>query len=626
MADVSLEPLKVFCSYSHNDEPLKDELAKHLTMLERQGITSTWHDRKIPPGKEWDQQINENLNTADIILLLVSSDFIFSKYCWDVEVTKAIERHEAGEACVIPIILRNVFWQDAPFAKLQALPKNAQPIKSWSNQDDAFTNVAQGIKVAAEQLIKERQQQRLIRQAAIAEYRHKAEEFASDGEISLVKSDILKDLQEKLKLTDTEASTVREKALEPYGIYKKNLDKYKQYLTGFVDEQGYPLREKSEAELETFQKYYLLKDEDVVRLKKEQEIEYQKRQAEKLLQQQAEKLRQEQERAEYQRREAEKLRQEQEKAEYQRREVELQERLKRESSPPDIQTQPFDFETATLTPKSAGFLGRGKTYEINRSRGRAEFFTENLGNGVLLEMVAIPSGKFLMGSPESEPERYASESPQHTVTIQPFFMGKFSVTQSQWKAVAALPKVNIDLNSDPSNFKGANRPVERVSWDDAIEFCARLSKKTEKTYRLPSEAEWEYACRAGTTTPFYFGETITTDLANYNGNYTYGSAPKGEYREQTTDVGKFPANSFGLFDMHGNIWEWCQDEWHENYNGAPKDGSAWLADNDNQFRLLRGGSWDFNPRYCRSVGRYDCARDFRYGDVGFRVVLVRGRT
>lgn len=134
-----------------------------------------------------------------------------------------------------------------------------------------------------------------------------------------------------------------------------------------------------------------------------------------------------------------------------------------------------------------------------------------------MEMVAIPGGKFIMGSPESESERGTWESPQHTVTIQPFFMGKFTVTQSQWKAVAALPKVNIDLNPDPFNFKGDNRPVEQVSWDDVIEFCARLSKKTEKTYRLPSEAEWEYACRAGTTTPFYFGETITTDLANYRG-------------------------------------------------------------------------------------------------------------
>jgi formylglycine-generating enzyme required for sulfatase activity/uncharacterized caspase-like protein len=242
---------------------------------------------------------------------------------------------------------------------------------------------------------------------------------------------------------------------------------------------------------------------------------------------------------------------------------------------------------------------------------QAEFFTENLGNDALLEMVAIPGGQFLMGSPENEPERLASESPQHTVTIQPFHMGKFPVTQAQWQAVAALPKVKIDLNPEPSYFKGANRPVEQVSWDHAIEFCVRLSRfvegrlanKTGKPYRLPSEAEWEYACRAGTTTPFHFGETITTDLANYDGNYIYGSGSKGEYRGQTTEVGKFPANAFGLYDMHGNIWEWCQDAWHESYERAPADGTAWMSKNDNDYRLLRGGSWLNVPRYCRSAYR-----------------------
>lgn len=582
MTEVSLVSLKVFCSYSHNDESLKDELAKHLTMLERQGVISTWHDRKIPPGREWDQQINENLNTADIILLLVSSDFIYSKYCWDVEVTKAIERHEAGEACVIPIILRNVSWQSAPFAKLQALPKNAQPVMSWNNQDDAFTNVAEGIKFAAEQLIKERQQKRATREAAIAEYRQQVEEFASNSEISVVESEILKDLQEKLRLTDQEASAVREKALEPYGIYKENIDKYRLFLTNFVDEQGYPLNEKAENELKKLQKYYVLKDEDVVRLQKEQEEEYQKRQAD------------------------------------------LQKQRERESSktqsPPRIQTQPFEFDTATINYVKSGLFGLGKTYEINYSRKRSEFFSENLGNDVVLEMVAIPGGQFLMGSPENELGRYSDESPQHTVTVQPFFMGKFPVTQSQWAIVAELEKVNIHLNPEPSEFKSANRPVECVSWNDAIEFCARLSNKTGKTYRLPSEAEWEYACRAETTTPFYFGETITTELANYDGNYTYNSGPKGEYCKQTTDVRKFLPNPFGLFDMHGNIWEWCQDAWHENYNGAPADGSLWMNENDS--RLLRGGSWHNNPRNCRSANRYGRTRDVRGIVVGFRVVVL----
>ncbi|WP_422615651.1 SUMF1/EgtB/PvdO family nonheme iron enzyme [Nodularia spumigena] len=293
-------------------------------------------------------------------------------------------------------------------------------------------------------------------------------------------------------------------------------------------------------------------------------------------------------------------------------------------SSPSIQTQSFEFDTATITVISKSFLGIVKSYEINRSRRSGEFFTENLGNGVVLDMVKIPGGKFLMGSPENEPKRFENESPQHSVTIQPFFTGKFTITQAQWAAVAAFDKVKIDLNPDPSNFKGANRPVESVSWNHAVEFCARISQKTGKTYRLPSEAEWEYACRAGTTTPFYFGETLTTDLANYDGNYTYGSAPKGEYRKQTTDVGKFSANPFGLYDMCGNIWEWCQDEWHKNYDNAPADARVWLVKNDNPFRLLRGGSWYDFPGDCRSAYRNNLYPDLAYGTFGFRVVCGCG--
>ncbi len=155
MPEVSLQ---LFFSYSHKDEALRDELANHLSTLIRQGVISSWHDRKILPGEEWDHQINDNLNTADIILLLVSSDFIGSNYCWDVEVTTAIERHNTGKARVIPVILRKVDWSDTPFAKLQFLPKNADPVTSWTNRDEAFTNVAQGIRATAQQLKGERQQ------------------------------------------------------------------------------------------------------------------------------------------------------------------------------------------------------------------------------------------------------------------------------------------------------------------------------------------------------------------------------------------------------------------------------------------------------------------------------------
>ncbi len=290
----------------------------------------------------------------------------------------------------------------------------------------------------------------------------------------------------------------------------------------------------------------------------------------------------------------------------------------------DDELQSFKFETVTVKPSGE---------EINRETKQAQYFIEYISEDTTLEMVAIPDGTFMMGSPEGE--GYDYEKPQHEVSIQSFFMSKYQVTQSQWKAVAALPKVNRDLEAEPSYFKEDNLPVETVSWYDAVEFCARLSQHTGKEYRLPSEAEWEYACRAGTTTPFHFGETITGDLANYNAKKTFADESTGEYRQQTTPVGQFLPNAFGLYDMHGNVWEWCLDDWHSNYKGAPTDGSPWfnLTENDNLFQkqgiaLLRGGSWYNIPGYCRSASRvgYDRAeRDNINNNIGFRVVCAVGR-
>ncbi|MFB2834578.1 formylglycine-generating enzyme family protein [Floridanema evergladense] len=274
----------------------------------------------------------------------------------------------------------------------------------------------------------------------------------------------------------------------------------------------------------------------------------------------------------------------------------------------------FSFEVVTVNAKGE---------IINRRNREAIFFKENINN-VTLEMVSIPGGTFLMGAPNTEKESNSNEQPQRKVTVASFFMGKYPVTQAQWQAVASLPKIKIPLQANPAYFKGANRPVEQVSWNEIQEFCARLSQKTGKTYRLPSEAEWEYACRARTTTPFYFGKTITPNLVNYNGNYTYDSAPRGIFRRQTTNVGSFPPNAFGLYDMHGNVWEWCTDPWHENYRGAPSDGRVWQGgDNqDNQNRLIRGGSWYSFPWACRSAFRDGDELDGKYRYYGFRVVAV----
>ena len=297
----------------------------------------------------------------------------------------------------------------------------------------------------------------------------------------------------------------------------------------------------------------------------------------------------------------------------------------------NINLQLFHFEVASVEFKSLidKWLS-SQPLTIRKSPQQAWNFIENLGNGVQLEMVQIPKGSFLMGSPTKELEKTDDERPQHRVTVPPFFMGKYPVTQAQWKTVANLPQVNRKLYPDPSRFKGANRPVEQVSWYDAVEFCARLSQKTGTIYRLPSEAEWEYACRARTTTPFHFGETITTDLANYSGNDTYAAGSKGIYRQETTSVGSFGvANAFGLYDMHGNVWEWCADPWHDSYQGAPADGTVWdknCTEGDNQTRLLRGGSWSHDPRFCRSAFRSRNAPDDHNTKSGFRVVCVAAWT
>ncbi|PSB02778.1 formylglycine-generating enzyme family protein [Merismopedia glauca] len=310
--------------------------------------------------------------------------------------------------------------------------------------------------------------------------------------------------------------------------------------------------------------------------------------------------------------------------------------------------QAFDFEMATVSLPTSG---RKKTVTIHKQQGQAWKYIEPLSETVELEMVAIPEGKFWMGSPDNEPQRSPDESPQHEVSVPAFFMGRYPVTQAQWQFVATLPQIERSLDPNPSNFKDMTKPVERVSWLDATEFCARLSKFTGKAYRLPSEAEWEYACRAMTSPPstsseqrpisllqgegsnyppFHFGETITPELANYDWKYAYGNAPKlKKSSEGTTPVGQFGfANAFGLSDMHGQVWEWCEDDWHSNYEGAPTDGSAWVnkSRSETDTRVVRGGSWVSSPRSCRSAGRSDLFAGDRDFNVGFRVSCSAPRT
>lgn len=307
----------------------------------------------------------------------------------------------------------------------------------------------------------------------------------------------------------------------------------------------------------------------------------------------------------------------------------------------------FEFEVVTIAGiEKTGFLDMDlPQVKIVSHPGRAESRSEDLGNGVNLELVAVPRGNFVMGSPNDEEWRnwngntFADirdvnvEGPQHNVVINPFWMSKYPVTQAQWRSVAALPKVKRDLDPEPSNFQGNHHPVESVFWCEAVEFCDRLSQKTGQKYQLPSEAQWEYACRGRTTTPFYFGETITTNLSNYRGTdwkfldktYPgfYGQGTRGIYRQQTTEVGIFPPNAFGLYDLHANVWEWCLDNWHDNYQEAPTDGSAWVTGGDDSYRIVRGGSWLYFPGICRSATRHKYALNIWHIGIGFRIICCQ---
>ena len=236
----------------------------------------------------------------------------------------------------------------------------------------------------------------------------------------------------------------------------------------------------------------------------------------------------------------------------------------------------------------------------------------DLKNGISLELVAIPGGIFQMGSPGRV--GFDDEHPQHIVNIAPFLIGKTLVTQEQWSAVMR--------KCLPWRFHGSKIPVENISWYDAVEFCQRLSKLTGQTCRLPSEAQWEYACKAGTQSTFTFGPTLTTDLANYVGEYIYLNEPKGIYRHTPTEGGTFPPNAFGLFDMHGNLWEWCADVWHAGYTGAPIDGSTWESGEKGALRVLRGGSWHEPPANCRSTVRLGQPPGDREDFFGFRVAIT----
>ncbi|MGL6341584.1 MAG: caspase, EACC1-associated type [Waterburya sp.] len=423
-------------------------------------------------------------------------------------------------------------------------------------------------------------------------YRKKVERIIEEdeGEIDFITGEIddldrvyLNELGSNLSLSTEEARQIETEAMQPLRQRQQKLQRYREVFLKAIKKR-FPLTSADYRKLKRIQELFGLRDEDVATI----------------------------------------------------------EGKSQPTSSPSLQV--FQFDVLTIDAQGQ---------ETKRETKQAEYFTQILDDDISLEMVSIPGGSFMMGSPPEETNSYDGERPQHQVTVPSFYMGRYPITQAQWRVVALWEQVERKLDPDPSSFKEDyegidrwTRPVETISWEDAKEFCNRLSRKTKREYRLPTEAEWEYACRAVISDqssvnseelkvkewnekynkPFHFGETISTELANYDGNYTYGEGVKGDFRGQTNPVGYFQvANNFGLCDMHGNVWEWCEDDWHNSYKNAPTDGSSWLLENSN-FKVIRGGSWNFNPDICRSAYRNDNNRDFRYSYFGFRVMCVVFKT
>ena len=401
-------------------------------------------------------------------------------------------------------------------------------------------------------------------------YRKQVQQKVRDGEIGPAGKAALWHWQQRLGVLPAQATKIEDEILQPYREKQKQLAVYTEALTA-ERAIAYPLGEQTVQDLADLRRLLSLRDEDVEAI--EQQILYSLDTA-----------------------------------------IRPQIQLSvwpAETARPEVTYPTFNFETVRVN--QVGEV-------IERVAASADTFTEDLGSGITLEMVRIPGGKYSMGAARGEEGASDDEFPQREVTVPEFWLGKYTVTQAQWQAAGIIKKAERDSETNFAHSQDPNRPAENIFWTDAVAFCQWLSQRAGRTYQLPSGEQWEYACRAGTTTPFYFGPTITPDLVNFNGSYTYGHGPKGLYREQTTAVGSFPPNRFGLHDMHGNVWEWCLDGWHDLHKDAfAQDCACRLA---SQKKSLRGGSCFYLPTNCRSAYSLSYPFHSRTDDVGFRVACL----
>lgn len=454
--------VSVFLSYAHEDETYRDALLKHLAVLRRSGMAEIWADIGIKAGENWHGEIKSKLISADVILMLISPDFIDSDFCYSVEMKIALGRHATNEAVVIPISIRHVDWEGAPFSTIQGLPVGLTPIAEFEG------------------------------------FRREATYAAIAGAIRQRVKGILEDKDRKRERDSTVAAPEVAAAARPSA----------------------PLI--------------------LIPVKPPR--------------------------------------------------------------PPDDSIERPDWASEA----GRDTYGPWVRVAVKGAPG---------SDPVTQRLRWIPPGHFQMGSHETESERNDDEGPWHPVTIsQGFWLMDTACTQALWQAV---------MGTNPSDFMASpDRPVVQVSWNDVQDFLTMINRSIPGLeLTLPTEAQWEYACRAGTNTPFSFGATITPEQVNYNGNYPYAGGPRGQYRAQTVPVASLPANPWGLHEMHGNVWEWCLDGQRDYRAEAEIDPTGPLAGDVE--RVQRGGSWDSVALLVRAASRSQDRPGFRVYRVGFRCARVQ---
>jgi formylglycine-generating enzyme required for sulfatase activity len=507
-------PLKTFIIYAHEDRSTVNAIRGQLRVFEKKEVLQIWDDGEILAGQDWDKSIKLKLESAQLILLFISVDFLNSEYIEKTELQAALQRHRDGGAKLILIIVRRCFWEEYfELGKFQALPPQAKPLLSHDAHtiDEAYHAVALGIIAAADEMQQKIAADEKARQAEIErETRKKAE------------AEKLKQKNERLQKQDEIAWKAALLVIEKAKTEREKIDVLEVYLA----ETEHKLhRVEAEMQVET------LKIAETARKIEEKQREQQRLETER---------------------------------------------------------------------KKRGAEQAEEERKVQEADRLSEFIRQQETEKWLPEMVFVHGGTFQMGSNDAD-----NEKPIHSVTLPDFEMGKYPVTQKLWQEI---------MGSNPTHFKGCNDcPVEQVSWDDVQEFLEKLNHKYPgQNYRLPSEAEWEYAARGGRQSKgyTYAGSNVIGEVAWYKKNSGGKTQPVGSKR----------ANELGIYDLSGNMWEWCQDAWHDNYQGAPIDGSAWESESNGIGRVLRGGSWYNYPHFCRVSNRFRDFPDYRYYYiVGFRL-------